>query len=29
MQSTYTVEGVWPFPADMLRRDDAKPLTDD
>lgn len=24
---TYTVEGRWPFPLDMLRHDDAKPAT--
>lgn len=25
---TYTVKGTWPFPTDMLRYDDAQPITD-
>lgn len=24
---TYTVRGIWPFPLDMLRHDDASPLS--
>lgn len=29
MQRTYTVEGKWPFPTDMLRHDCAQPGTPD
>ncbi len=29
MQRRYTVEGLWPFPLDMLRHDQAQAATDD